>query len=238
MGNESESLPPPAEPPVTNLPPAAPPERASSGCRWVLLALGIMALVALAFFLGMLAMWFRDRSSQTQQLVNTTTVVTQVQALSEVVTVKYVMEKVVILEDPRWYGENRILLLAHGVVKAGIDLRDLGPDDIEITGRKVTITLPVERITDAYLDERRTHVIEHNTGLIRQFNKDLESNARRMAVADIRTAARSNGILTDARERAELLLKNLFLQLGFEEVEFRRPPPIHLPGGSATAPEE
>jgi len=34
-----------------------------------------------------------------------------------------VLEKVVILEDAKWYGENRVLLLAHGIVKAGMDLK-------------------------------------------------------------------------------------------------------------------
>src|SRR5208282_3706383 len=47
-------------------------------------------------------------------LENTATVIQQVQTLSDLVTVKYVLEKVVILEDMKWYGENRVLLLAHG----------------------------------------------------------------------------------------------------------------------------
>ena len=236
MANEPEQV-PPGEPTPPVPPPESPPVRREGGCRWVLLGMGVMVLAGLAFLLGMLAMNLRQRNQQVG-LVNTATVVKQVQALSELITVKYVLEKVVILEDPKWYGENRILLLAHGIVKAGIDLKDFGTDDIEIEGKKVTIELPRERITDAYLEEGKTFVIEHNTGLIRQFDKDLESNARRMAVADIRTAARNNGILTDARKQAELQLKTLFLQLGFEEVEFRRPGPLQLPGGNAAVPEE
>lgn len=241
MENKPEPL-PPAEPPQTApsqpAPPSGlPPERSAGGCRWVLLFLGFVVAASLAFFLGMLAMNLRQRA-QSQQTLNTATIVKQVQSLSELVTVKYVIEKVVILEDPKWYGENRILLLAHGIVKAGIDLSDLGQDDIQIQGKKVTIVLPMERITDAYLDEKRTFVIEHNTGLVRQFDKHLESNARRMAVADIRTGARTSGILADARERAELQLENLFLQLGFEEVEFRRPPPISLPQVQPQASQE
>ncbi len=67
---------------------------------------------------------------------NTATVVEQVQTLSDLVTVKYVLEKVVILEDAKWYGENRVLLLAHGIVKAGIDLKRITPDDVTISGKK------------------------------------------------------------------------------------------------------
>ena len=219
----------PAEPPIQQ-PPGGEPSR-RGGCGWALLVAAFMILAGIAFLLGMLAM--RMRETAEVRTINTATVIRQIEGLSELVTVKYVMEKVVILEDPRWYGESRILLLAHGIVKAGIDLEELEEDDIQIDGKKITMVLPMERITDAYLDERRTQVIEHTTGLIRQFDKGLESNARRMAVADIRSAARYSGILEEARERAELQLENLFLQLGFEEVEFKRPAPVDAPRAPA-----
>jgi len=57
---------------------------------------------------------------------------------------------------------------------------------------------------------------------MREFNKDLEHNARQNAIEDIRRAARRSGINRDADERARLELKNLFGQLGFE-VEFQSP---------------
>ena len=48
-------------------------------------------------------------------------VLKQIQTLSQLVTVKYVIEKVVILEDVKWFGENRVLLLAHGVARRFAD---------------------------------------------------------------------------------------------------------------------
>src|SRR5277367_4492987 len=95
---------------------------------------------------------------------DTANVVHEVQPLSDLVTVKYVMDKVVVLEDVKWYGENRVLLLAHGIVKAGIDLKRLKPEDVTIAGKKITIHLPPPQITDAYLDDKRTSVIDHTTG--------------------------------------------------------------------------
>jgi hypothetical protein len=152
---------------------------------------------------------------------NTATVVTQVQTLSDLVTVKYVLEKVVILEDAKWYGENRVLLLAHGVVKAGIDLKKIGPDDVTISDKKISIRLPQPQITDAYLDDGQSQVIDHTTGLLRAFDKDLEQTARANAVDDIRRAARTNGILSDANDRAKLELELFLRQAGFNEVDFR-----------------
>jgi hypothetical protein len=151
---------------------------------------------------------------------NTASVVRQIQTLSQLVTVKYVIEKVVILEDVKWFGESRVLLLAHGVVKAGIDLAELKPGDLEIDGKIIRVRLPPARVMDTYLDDKRTEVIERTTGVLRGFDKDLEQNARRQAVDDIHRAARAEGILRDATERAHLQLGNLLRQLGFEEVEF------------------
>jgi hypothetical protein len=152
---------------------------------------------------------------------NTTTVVQQVQTLSDLVTVKYVLEKVVILEDVKWYGENRVLLLAHGIVKAGIDLKRLKADDITISGKKIDLRLPPPQITDAYLDDPRSQVIDHTTGLLRAFDKDLEQTARQNAVDDIRRAARMDGILDEANQRARLELELFLRQAGFEQVTFR-----------------
>jgi hypothetical protein len=118
-------------------------------------------------------------------------------------------------------GENRILFLAHGIVKAGIDLKQMKPEDIEINGKHITLKLPNAQITDAYLDDRQTKVIERKTGFLRSFDKDLEQNVRQSAVDDIRRAARQNGIQRDAEERARLQVENLLLQLGFEKVEFK-----------------
>lgn len=159
----------------------------------------------------------------TQRVLGTATVLQQVQTLSELITVKYVMEKVVIFEDVKWYpgGDNRVLLVAHGIVKAGVDLKQIEPGDVSVSGKTLSLRLPPARITDAYLDEKETRVIERTTGLLRLFDKDLEQTARQIAVGDIHRAARNAGILKDAEDCARDQLRALLLQSGFERVEFR-----------------
>jgi hypothetical protein len=152
---------------------------------------------------------------------NTTSVVHEVQSLSDLVTVKYVMNKVVVLEDVKWYGENRVLLLAQGVVKAGIDLKRLKPEDVDIAGKKISLRLPPAEVTDAYLDDAASQVIDHTTGLLRAFDKDLEESARQNAVDDIKRAARNAGILAEADKRGREELANFFKRAGFATVEFR-----------------
>jgi hypothetical protein len=177
-------------------------------------------VLTLAVYLTFTVVRWADHGSGLH-LWNTTSVVHEVQSLSDLVTVKYVMDKVVVLEDMKWYGESRVLLLAHGVVKAGIDLKRLQPGDVEISGKKISLRLPMPQITDAYLDDKASQVIDHTTGLLRLFDKDLEQTARQNAVDDIARAARQAGILTDADKRAREELQTFFKQAGFEQIEFR-----------------
>ena len=156
----------------------------------------------------------------TSRAYNTATVLQQVKTLSELVTVQYVMEKIVVLEDVKWFGENRVLMVAHGVVKAGTDMTRVEPDDLRVSGKNIFVKLPPPQITDAYLDDKQTQIVERATGLLRVFDKDLEQTARQNAIDDIRRAARNSGILKDADERARAQLTSLCRQLGFEEVVF------------------
>ena len=150
----------------------------------------------------------------------------QVQTLSELVTVKYTLEKVEVWDDPPapvlslFSGDNRILLLAQGTVKAGIDLSQIKPADIQIHEKTITIKLPAARITDCYLNDKETRVIERTTGLFRSFDKDLEQKIRNTVLADMKSDAMRGGIRAEADDRAHKQLASFFTLMGFEKVEF------------------
>jgi hypothetical protein len=196
--------------------------------RAVLLAAAAAALISLSAVLAaLIALWLQPGFGGRRPF-NTATVVAGVQSLSQLVTVKYVLEKVVILEDPTRafgfaipLGDNRLILLAHGEVKAGVDLSQLSKGDMSISGRKIVLSLPPARVTDAYLVERHTQVLDYKTGLLAPFNKNLEANARRDALTEITRAARQSGIEEDAAERARQQLTRFLQALGFEQVEVR-----------------
>lgn len=189
--------------------------------KWMMVTL---AFLLFGIYLGVTVARWRGSGLRTE---NTTTVVQQVQTLSDLVTVKYVMQKVEIVDSPPdstlgkfVQGDNKVLMLAQGVVKAGIDLKKLKPEDVAVSGKKISIKLPLPQITDAYLDDSQTKVIERSTGFLRSLDKDLEQETRQNAVADIRRAAQANGILNDANERAKLELATFLHAAGFEQVEF------------------
>jgi Protein of unknown function (DUF4230) len=193
----------------------------------------VNAVFCLAILAGLVLMFGfvlprLSRLSSPPRISSTPVILQQVQTLSQLVTVKWVMEKVVICDDPATLsflplGESRVLLVAHAIVKAGINMGEINEDDIQISNGKIILKLPPARVFDTYLDDKLTQVIDYKKGLLRSFNKDLEQNAREQAVLDINRAAREGGILRDADERARTQLTNLFHQLGFEEVQFRSP---------------
>lgn len=175
-------------------------------------ALGILFVGAVV-----LARWWPDGGRP--RITNTAAVVTQIQSLSQLVSVKYVFEKVVVLDDVKWYGQNRLLMIAHGVVKAGVDLQKVTKDDVSISGARITLRLPKPQLFDAYLDESKTEVLERSTGLLRMFDQKMEQEARRQALDQIQKAARAAGILRDAEDRTRLQLMALGRAAGFNEVE-------------------
>ncbi len=188
--------------------------------RLLIIAFIFLCIFGFGLFIGRVIPRFAA-VNQPPQIQNTATILRQVQTLSQLVTIKYVLERVVVLEDVKWYGENKVALIAHGIVKAGVDLSEMKADDLHLKKNKISLQLPYPIITDAYLDEKQTRVLERNTGDVRAIDKDLEQNARNQALDDLKRAARQSGILDEAEERAKDQLKNLFGQLGFTEVEIQ-----------------
>jgi hypothetical protein len=179
----------------------------------------LMVIFALGLLVGLLSYrWYQARGTGG---FSGPALLVKVQTLSQFVTVKYSLEKVVEFEDAKWYGDSRVLLVAHGVVKAGIDLSQMGPGDIQMAGKKISLTLPRARITDAYLDDDKTQILDHSTGAFRLYDKGLEQSARQRAVDEMRQAASQNGILNDAAEKGRAQLTILLYQLGFTDINLR-----------------
>jgi len=186
------------------------------------IALAVVCAVILALGLGggvLLGRW--SAPGGRPRIAETATVVTQIQSLSQLVTVRYVFEKVVRLDDVKWYGQNRLLMVAHGIAKAGVDLQKLRPEDVHASGDTLVLVLSRPQLLDVYLDENKTEVIERSTGMLREFDQQMEQDARRQAVEEIRKAARASGILKDAEDRTKLQLLAIGQVAGFKTVEVK-----------------
>jgi hypothetical protein len=197
-------------------------------------------LVIVAFAIGLaialgLAWLVMQRAAPAPRVGNTATIIQQIQSLSELVTVKYVLEKVVIMTNAATstlgqlpnvvnipgFEEDRVTLLAHGVAKAGVNLSQLKQEDVDVSDGRIVLRLPPAHVTDVYLDEARTQVLDRRAGLFRSFDATLEKQARQYAWSEINRAARQGGIEREADQRAREQLTVLLKSLGYQEVEIQ-----------------
>ncbi|MCX8158021.1 MAG: DUF4230 domain-containing protein [Verrucomicrobiae bacterium] len=181
------------------------------------LIVGILSLLLLVAGFLLVRLYLQGQRS-TQR--NTAVFLRNIQTLNHLVTVQQRLEKVVILEDPPTgklallAGENRVILVAHGVVKAGVDLSKITEKDTKWRGTNLILRLPPSQITDVYLDEQRTQLIEHKTGFLRRFDAQLPDLARQQALQDMRRAAREYEILKEADQRARASIQKFLEPMG------------------------
>ena len=121
----------------------------------------------------------------------------------------------------RLFNGEKVLVIATGEVEAGVDLGDIGKDDVTVNDDTVTIDLPEPEILSASLDEEKTRVYDRDFSPLNfRPDDDLVRDARLRAVEEIR-AARENNILDTAENNSEDSVRAFVTTLGFEEVRFR-----------------
>jgi hypothetical protein len=157
------------------------------------------------------------------------TIIHEVRTLARLETIQYTVEKVITAEigqgDFAFLFKDRLLLVAHGMVIAGIDLKKLMPEDMWLNGSVLNVRLPAAEVFVATLDNEKTYVFERDTGILRKPDQALETLARQSAEIEIQDAAIEDGILDLARQNAETYLSRFFLALGYSDVIFVPPAP-------------
>ncbi|NLG72535.1 MAG: DUF4230 domain-containing protein [Chloroflexi bacterium] len=152
------------------------------------------------------------------------TIVRQVNALSRLETIQYVVEKVITAETGQeglgFLFGDRLIFVAHGTVIAGVDLAKMQPEDIRYENGVLFVEMPQPEIFVVNLDNDLSYVYDRNTGLLTRGDVNLETTARRAAEDAIEEAALDGEVLRQAQENAHAYLERLFRGLGFEEVVF------------------
>jgi hypothetical protein len=224
----------PAQHNLVCMPPVSSPARARS---WLLAAtlgtllLGVLfgaAILTLFLHEAKRGIWDRVASvlSARTLRIDTTqpTVVMQVRRLSRLESVAFTMDKMVSGDRegrilPAFLTGDRILLEVHGEAVAGVDLGQLAPTDVRVSGHAVQVHLPPAQIFTVDLDDQKTHVYSRTTGLLVPVDPELEGEVREQAVENLRESALAAGILATARRNACSTVTKLLLGLGFEQVE-------------------
>jgi len=210
--------------------------------KWVM---GITALVLVLLFIAgsMFMLWNLaqrvlspieqanvDLRTQVAKVLNPTptilpdpvTIIKQVRSLARLETIQYSVEKVITAETGQetlgiLFGD-RLLLVAHGTVIAGVDLTVLAESDMVLQNGQLTLRLPAAEIFVATLDNETSYVYDRQTGLLTKGDTELETLARQSAEHEIRKAALEDGILTQAAINAEAFLVRFLDKLGYSDV--------------------
>ena len=157
--------------------------------------------------------------------VSQPTVVDRIRRLQRLETVVYTMDKLVTGAKenpllPDFLTGDRLLMIAHGEVVAGIDFSNLKLGDVRVQGKQVHFYLPAAQVFSARLDSGKTRVYSRQTGLLVTTDPNLETQVRQEAERQLQEAALADGILKTAQANAALTISSLLQGLGFEKVEF------------------
>jgi hypothetical protein len=180
-----------------------------------------VVLLALLFVVGGF-LWLVSRIEGRPDL-DPPAIVTQVQQLSQLTTVRYTVQKVVAIEEPKYpVGLESILLILQASVEAGIDLASLREQDVtrDSTGA-IRLRLPAAQILNVIVNEKETKVWDRRKtwwAPWTPYSKDLEQRARMTGLESIKKAALDMGILRQAERNAETSIRSLLTLAGVKSV--------------------
>jgi hypothetical protein len=157
--------------------------------------------------------------------VSQPTVVDRIQRLQRLETVVYTMDKLVTGAKenpifPDFLAGDRLLMMVHGEVVAGIDFSSLKSGDVRLNGREVHLRLPASQVFSTRLDSAKTRVYSRQTGLLVPTDPNLETEVRQEAERELQAAALADGILQTAQQNAASTITSLLQGLGFAKIEF------------------
>lgn len=118
-------------------------------------------------------------------------------------------------------GKRKILYSGTAYLKAGIDMSGFGPDNVDVdrmTG-VLTVTLPKAKLISADIPEEEIKPEHKRVDVTRMdFTGEEKLQMRRKAEIEVMRSVKSLGILEDAQENAEAVVKILFEPLGYNAI--------------------
>lgn len=155
-----------------------------------------------------------------------TVVVQRIRGASELTTAIFTMEAVVPTTSSRTIanlevGKTTLIYIANGEVRAGVDLSEIAPADVQASGEVLRVMLPAPTILDHKIDVSRSEVFDYNRGFLGlgpDRAPELQDKAQEVALQRLLLASCEQGILQQASDRAELVVSQLLQNTGYEQV--------------------
>lgn len=147
-------------------------------------------------------------------------------ALGDLSTVEYTASTVVELSRPRrgiggvLLGTDRVVLMAMGRIRAGVDLSKIKPSDVHINGRSIKIKVPRAQVLTVELLPEASRVFDSQRSWLFSEYEGLELEALDEARRKLRAEAERNAAMLEIAETmTRLQLAEFLRKAGFEQVE-------------------
>jgi len=162
-----------------------------------------------------------------------TLVVSQVRGASELTTAIYTMEAVVPTSRDRAVGNfvigrTTLLYIAHGEVRAGVDLSAIDASNIALEGDRLTVQLPPPQVLDHKIDVSRSKVYDYDRGFLSlgpDAAAELQTLAQQETLNRIVSTACDNDLLQQANQRAVTVVTQLLTTAGYDDAVIETQPP-------------
>jgi hypothetical protein len=154
-------------------------------------------------------------SFQNETVASRAIIVKQVRDVSELTTAIFETEDVIDISRKEGITESKLIYIAHGSVRVGIDLGEFQDSDVQVEGKKVTVSLPVLKVLDTKLDVNQSRLYDYNKGFL-SLGPDLvklQESALRESIRKIEQASCKEWLMKTANERVQQTAQSFLNQL-------------------------
>lgn len=182
----------------------------------------IFFIILLTLTISIIMISYIVNSIGNEEVVNSTIIAERLSKISELSTMKYNYSNIIALKDskkfkdfPIPFTEKSFLIKYSGYINAGVELDNL---IVAVNGKGVTITLKKSKILNHAINNRDLLVYDEKSSLFNKLSMQDVINEINNEKRKIETNLLKSGFLDKANKNTELLLKNILLDMGFENV--------------------
>lgn len=187
----------------------------------------LILVLVFFFFLNNFSGWPFGKTEGPVTEINSTTILTKIEALGKLELVKYNFQEVTELTEKNSNflgifpsGDSRAVLISQGEAVGCMDLTKINADDFIVRGDSFFIMLPDPELCYYKLNMEKTRVYSIERGVYYKDEKQMIQKAYQMAERQIKTAALESGILEKTIENSEIILKPFLEEVTGKKVFF------------------
>lgn len=175
-------------------------------------------ILIVGIVVGLLIMSFLKGKKESDRVeISHNMIVEKIESLGNLEVTKYSIQDMMEYKKVRrWLPNAKTALIISGEVTGCIDLTKLKPEDIQTSGKSITLKLPAPEICHVSIDHSKSRVYDMEYGLWE--SAKITDEAYKSAERQLNEKAKQLDIISQSRNNAVNLLRPILSSMGFEEV--------------------